>query len=104
MANLISRAMLASSRISSWSARKYDRKITDETNTAHGASSDAGRYNKMLLPGDASSYKALTSHIAAIRVLHYAKLLRGVTTAGACFPLPTISNTRINCATAKHQL
>jgi hypothetical protein len=77
MANdtLISRAMLASLRISSWSARKYDRKITDETNTAHGASSDAGRYNKMLLPGDASSYKALTSHIAGVRVLHYAQTL-----------------------------
>ena len=67
--------MLASLRISSWSARKYDRKITDETNTAHGASSDAGRYNKMLLPGDASSYKALTSHIAGVRVLHYAQTL-----------------------------
>jgi hypothetical protein len=75
MSNLISRAMLASLRISSWSARKYDRKITDETNTAHGASSDAGRYNKMLLPGDASSYKALTSHIAGVRVLHYAQTL-----------------------------
>ena len=75
MDNLISRAMLASLRISSWSARKYDRKITDETNTAHGASSDAGRYNKMLLPGDASSYKALTSHIAGVRVIHYAQTL-----------------------------
>ena len=75
MSNLISRAMLASLRISSWSARKYDRKITAETNEAHGASSDAGRYNKMLLPGDASSYKALTSHIAGVRVLHYAQTL-----------------------------
>jgi hypothetical protein len=77
MANdtLISRAMLASLRISSWSARKYDKRITAETNAALGASSDAGRYNKMLLPGDASSYKALTSHIAGVRVLHYAQTL-----------------------------
>jgi hypothetical protein len=29
----------------------------------------------MLLPGDASSYKALTSHIAGVRVLHYAQTL-----------------------------
>ena len=72
---LITRAMLASLRISSWSARKYDKKVTAETNAAHGADSDAGRYNKMLLPGDASSYKALTSHIAATRVLHYAETL-----------------------------
>lgn len=75
MDNLISRAMLASLRISSWSARKYDKKVTAETNAAHGADSDAGRYNKMLLPGDASSYKALTSHIAATRVLHYDQTL-----------------------------
>jgi hypothetical protein len=75
MSNLISRAMLASLRISSWSARKYDKRITEETNAAQGAASDAGRYNKMLLPGDASSYKALTSHIAGVRVLHYAQTL-----------------------------
>jgi hypothetical protein len=75
MDTLISRAMLASLRISSWSARKYDKKVTKETNDAHGADADAGRYNKMLLPGDASSYKALTSHIAATRVLHYAETL-----------------------------
>lgn len=75
MENLISRAMLASLRISSWSARKYDKKVTADTNAAHGADSDAGRYNKMLLPGDASSYKALTSHIAATRVLHYDQTL-----------------------------
>lgn len=77
MANdtLISRAMLASLRISSWSARKYDKKVTKETNEAHGADQDAGRYNKMLLPGDASSYKALTSHVAATRVLHYEQTL-----------------------------
>jgi hypothetical protein len=73
--NLIHRALLSSLRISSWSARKYDKKVTAETNAAHGADSDAGRYNKMLLPGDASSYKALTSHIAATRVLHYEQTL-----------------------------
>ncbi|CAN5951027.1 unnamed protein product [Sphagnum jensenii] len=67
--------MLASLRISSWSARKYDKRVTEETNRSHGADSDAGRYNKMLLPGDASSYKALTSHIAATRVLHYEQTL-----------------------------
>lgn len=75
MENLISRALLASLRISSWSARKYDKKVTADTNLAHGADADAGRYNKMLLPGDASSYKALTSHIAATRVLHYEQTL-----------------------------
>lgn len=63
--------MLVGLRISAWSARKYDRKVTSETNKAHGASADAGRYNKMLLPGDAPAYKALTQHIAATRQFHY---------------------------------
>jgi hypothetical protein len=77
MANdtLISRAMLASLRISSWSGAKFDRKVTEETNTAHGAASDAGRYNKKLLPSGDNSFKKLTSHIAAVRVLHAAQTL-----------------------------
>ncbi len=75
MSNLISRAMLASLRISSWSGAKFDRKVTEETNTAHGAASDAGRYNKKLLPTGDNSFKKLTSHIAAVRVLHAAQTL-----------------------------
>ena len=75
MSNLISRAMLASLRISSWSGAKFDRKVTEETNTAHGAASDAGRYNKKLLPSGDNSFKKLTSHIAAVRVLHAAQTL-----------------------------
>ena len=74
-ANLHTRAMLANLSIRSWSARKYDRKVTEETNAAHGAGADAGRYNKNLLPGDAASYKALTSHISAARLRHYAQSL-----------------------------
>jgi hypothetical protein len=70
-----SRAILVSLRISAWSARKYDRKVTNETNQAHGADADAGRYNKNLLPGDAPSYKALTQHITAMRAQHTAQTL-----------------------------
>ena len=69
------RAMLVSLRISAWSARKYDRKISQDTATAHGTTLDAGRYNKHLLPGDAPAYKALTSHVADMRVKHYAQTL-----------------------------
>lgn len=64
------RAILVSLSISAWSARKYDKKVTKDTNEAHNASHDAGRYNKMLLPGDASTYKALAQHIAAARLRH----------------------------------
>ncbi len=77
MANdkLISRAILVSLRMSACSFRKYDKKITEETNSAHGAASDAGRYNKMLLPGDSGTFKALSAHIASMRVLHYDQTL-----------------------------
>jgi hypothetical protein len=67
--------MLVSLRISAWSARKYDRKVSQDTATAHGTTLDAGRYNKHLLPGDAGSYKALVSHVANLRVSHYAQTL-----------------------------
>ena len=73
--DLHTRAMLVSLRISAWSARKYDRKVSQETATAHNTTLDAGRYNKHLLPGDAPAYKSLVSHIADLRVKHYAQTL-----------------------------
>jgi hypothetical protein len=63
--DLHTRAMLVSLRISAWSARKYDKKISLEVAANHGASADAGRYNKYLMPADATSYKALEKHIAS---------------------------------------
>lgn len=54
MANILSqRAMLMTLSLTAWSARKLDKRITDETNSRHGAGHDAGRYNKMLLSKDA---------------------------------------------------
>ena len=50
---LASRAMLMSLKISQWSARRLDREITDEVNSSHGASADAGRYNKLLIDKEA---------------------------------------------------
>jgi hypothetical protein len=73
--DLHTRAMLVSLRISAWSARKYDRKVSQETASAHNTTLDAGRYNKHLLPGDAPAYKALVSHVANLRVEHYAQTL-----------------------------
>lgn len=43
------KAMLMDINISQWSARKLDRKVTQEVNKSHNASDDAGRYNKMLV-------------------------------------------------------
>ncbi|WP_460450321.1 DUF3150 domain-containing protein [Alsobacter sp. SYSU BS001988] len=72
--NLLStRAMLAGVRISQWSARKLDRKVTDEVNTAHGASADAGRFNKALL--DKASMAAVVKAASEARTFHYARTL-----------------------------
>ncbi len=70
-----SRALLVWLRISTWSARRYDKGVSAEVNARHNASSDAGRYNKMLLPGDAVAYKALTALASSIRGQHYANTL-----------------------------
>lgn len=50
---LATRAMIVSLSISQWSGRRLDRQITDEVNQQHNAASDAGRYNKLLLPKEA---------------------------------------------------
>jgi len=47
---LTDKALLVQLSISQWSARKYDRKVTKEILTQHGASMGAGRFNKSLLP------------------------------------------------------
>lgn len=69
------RALLVWLRISTWSARKYDKTVTNKVNAQYAASTDAGRYNKHLLPGDAKAYKTLTTLAGAIRSQHYAHTL-----------------------------
>lgn len=50
---LSTRAMLAKLSISQWTAKRFDRRVTAETNRAHGASDDAGRYTKSLVAKEA---------------------------------------------------
>lgn len=69
--NIHTRALLVWLTIGTWSARKYDRKITEKVNADFHASADAGRYNKFLLPGDAPAYKKLMTLASSIRVAHY---------------------------------
>lgn len=49
MADLSTRALLISLNISQWEGRRFDREITDEVNTQHGAAANAGRFNKALI-------------------------------------------------------
>jgi hypothetical protein len=70
MRNLLSRkAMLASVTITLWSARRVDKKVTDEVNQRHGATSDAGRYNKLLIARDGLDMVAKAA--GAARTQHY---------------------------------
>lgn len=71
--DLSSRAMLVRLNVSQWTARKCDKKITGEVNRDHGASADAGRYNKNLLAADA--LKPVVQAVGAARTFHYANTL-----------------------------
>lgn len=70
-----SRALLVWLTISTWAARRYDKVITQRVNADYNASSDAGRYNKFLLPGDAPAYKQLLALAGSIRTAHYSNTL-----------------------------
>ncbi len=70
---LASRAMLCGLTIRQWSARRLDKKVTDEINTSHGAAADAGRYNKALVAKDALA--GIVTAANAARSLHYARTL-----------------------------
>jgi hypothetical protein len=67
--SLSSQAMLCAVSISMWSARKFDRDVSDEIARRHNAQNDAGRYNKNLLPRDA--LEELTKISSEARNDHY---------------------------------
>ncbi len=61
-------AMLVNLTISQWTARKHDRRATQEVDQAHNAR-DAGRYNKLLV--DKAALEPITKAANALRMLHY---------------------------------
>jgi hypothetical protein len=46
--SLQNNSLIVTLSLSQWTARKLDKRVTDEVNESHGASADAGRYNKLL--------------------------------------------------------
>lgn len=112
--NGFARAILVSLNISSWSARKYDKKVTDDALQSHGASEDGGRFNKFLLPGTnvkrtkksrkkggalveeetqaPNSFKALTQHITETRELHYRETLPWTDDGWRILPIKNYQN------------
>jgi hypothetical protein len=69
------RAMLVTLKISQWSARKYDRKISAEVASKHNAGANAGRYTKNLLPQDSKAFNNLGTLLGELRGKHYAQTL-----------------------------
>jgi hypothetical protein len=66
---LARKAVLVSVNISQWTARKLDKRVTDEVNREHGAAGNAGRYNKLLI--EAERLAKITSLVSSARALHY---------------------------------
>jgi hypothetical protein len=72
MKNLTEKALLVNLKIAQWSARKYDRKVTNEVNAAHNAK-DAGRFNKILLAKE--NLDAINKVATRARTFHYENTL-----------------------------
>jgi hypothetical protein len=72
--NLAERALLVQLNISQWSARKYDKRVSKAVSDSSNASSDAGRYNKALLPG-ADKLEAVHKMSTKIRNEYYRQTL-----------------------------
>lgn len=68
MTTLTEKAMLVRLSVHQWTARKFDRDASDEIADLRGATGDAGRFNKLLLPK--ATLKALQSAATALRGHH----------------------------------
>ena len=72
--NIGSSALLVEVSVSSWTARKLDKKVSDEVNTSKGASRSASRTNKNLLADDVK-LEAINKYAANFRNWLYAETL-----------------------------
>ncbi|RQS11596.1 hypothetical protein [Burkholderia sp. Bp8998] len=73
--DLKSKVMLSSVTISTWVARRYDGKVTEEVEKSHHARG-IGRFNKRLLPEHAPSYAEVVSIGNRIRSYYYGRTLK----------------------------
>lgn len=72
--NLSDRALLVQLSISQWTARKYDKRATQEVAATHGTNMAAGRYNKSLLPMN-DYLERVHKKAGAIRTMYYENTL-----------------------------
>ena len=71
---LDTKAVLVQLNISQWTARKYDKRVTQEVSDKHNTVGDVGRYNKALLPNN-DLLKRIQKKATAIRTEYYANTL-----------------------------
>lgn len=71
--NLQTRAMLVTLSIKQWSARKHDKRVTNDVAQREEASATAGRYNKQLMPKEALAF--MLQKAGAARQEHYKRTL-----------------------------
>lgn len=65
------KALLVHVHVKTWSARKFDRKASDEVTRAKHADPQAARVNKHLLGGKQSDHAAVIAAAGKIREVHY---------------------------------
>lgn len=68
---LSERAMLVSLTMRKWTARRIDKKVTQEVHAKHGTKSNVGRYNKCLIDPEAESFVKIEQLDNQIRDYHY---------------------------------
>ena len=73
MPDLSEKEMLVSLTIQVWTARKHDRRISEEVATTHGAAADVGRYNKILIAKEHLS--KISKIVSDARSHHYENTL-----------------------------
>jgi len=74
-ASLADNCMFVNLAISCWTARKYDKQVTEKVKVEHFASDDSGNFNKHLLSSE--KLKGIHSHVAETRRLHQTMTLEG---------------------------
>lgn len=87
--DISSRAILVGLHISTWSARKFNKKATAEVNTNNGAAADAGRYNTHLLAGS-KEHAAVLDAAQKARDLHYRETLPWADTGQRLLPTANV--------------
>src|SRR5581483_521043 len=72
MKNLSERALLVNVKISKWTGKKYDKKVSKEIEKEHNAH-DAGKFNKTLIAE--KELKDIKSIASKVRGFHYEQTL-----------------------------